>query len=305
MQFDFIFDQSVDLAEATNIGAAVNNVFFRENFLTLNYFHKLGMSLFVNSDYVIGRFDGIKFRFCGKEDFQIANEVYIGNEYKVVSGRGKVVVDIGMNAGYASLFFARQPSVVEVHSYEPFAVPFIRAQDNFDLNIAFAHKIHANHYGLGASGEDRTVLSREESTIGTSIRGVDGGTPEKITIRDAHRELSSLAVSAKARNLDFIVKMDCEGSEFSIFEALERKNVLSKIDVMMIEWHKWWSEQKTSADLIDPLIARGFTIIDRTSDSNSYAGMLYAVRAPLTARTKTQNWLRRVRQLRKVRRETF
>jgi FkbM family methyltransferase len=278
IKFDFVFDQSIDLATATKAGTSVNNAFFKEHFTSLNQFHKLGVSLYVNAHCVIGSFNGIKFHLRSKEDFQLIHDIYIVNDYKLISGRDKLVADIGMNAGYAALFFAKQSSIVEVHSYEPFALPFERAKSNFALNLRFAVKIRANHYGLGAHDDNVTVLTSDETTIDTSIRGLDSGLPEKISIRSATRELSALGESAKARNLDFIVKMDCEGSEFPIFEALEQDDVFRRIDVMMVEWHKWWSTQKNSSDLIEPLIARGFTIFDRTSDSNPHAGMLYAIR---------------------------
>lgn len=268
-----------ELAEAPNVGASVNNAFFRENYLTLDHLQKRGVDLDVNADRVIGSVDGIRFHFFSKEEFQVVDEVYIFNTYNVISDREKLVVDIGMNTGHASLFFAKQRSVIEVHSYEPFSIPFNRAKSNFIINLPFAEKIHANHYGLGGSDEETTVLSCEENTISTSIRGAHSGTPETISIRSASRELSILVESARARNLDLVVKMDCEGSEFQIMEALERDDLLSKIDVMMIEWHKWWSKEKSSANLIEPLIATGFTIFDRTVRNDPYVGLLYAVRS--------------------------
>jgi FkbM family methyltransferase len=277
-QFEWVLDQSVDLAEATDTGSLVDNEFFREEFLALNHLHKLGVNLRVNAEIILGEFDGIIFQIYGKDDFQVTLEVFILNEYRVISGRDKLVVDIGMNAGYTSLFFAKQPSVVEVHAYEPFAVPFRRAEGNFRLNLPFANKIHAHNYGLGSGDEEKVVLTREDHTIGTSIKGYDVGSPEKISIRNASRELVKLATKARAQGLDLIVKMDCEGSEFPIFEALEDSDVLSRISVMMIEWHKWWSTERSSADLIEPLVAKGFVVFDRTSNSNPHAGMLYAAR---------------------------
>ncbi|MFB9952780.1 hypothetical protein ACFFP0_28370 [Rhizobium puerariae] len=51
------------------------------------------------------------------------------------------------------------------------------------------------------------------------------------------------------------------------------------IDAMVIEWHKWWSKDRTQMDLIAPLIEAGFVVLDKTSSSNPHAGLLYAVRA--------------------------
>jgi hypothetical protein len=46
----------------------------------------------------------------------------------------------------------------------------------------------------------------------------------------------------------------------------------------MIEWHKWWSKEKTQQDIIRPLTKAGHLVFDRTNPENPYAGMLLAVR---------------------------
>ena len=50
------------------------------------------------------------------------------------------------------------------------------------------------------------------------------------------------------------------------------------IDVMMIEWHKWWDPTKTQTDLIRPMVKSGLFTFDRTNPDNPMAGSLYAVR---------------------------
>ena len=78
--------------------------------------------------------------------------------------------------------------------------------------------------------------------------------------------------------LEIVVKMDCEGSEFPIFEDLEVRGLIGKIRIFMIEWHKWWSHDKTGFDLVRPLLANGFDILDQTNVANPHAGMIYAIR---------------------------
>jgi len=89
--------------------------------------------------------------------------------------------------------------------------------------------------------------------------------------------MTEVIPEARSKNLDLVVKMDCEGSEFAICERLDEAGLLNQIRVFMIEWHKWWSE-KTQHDIISRLIRCGFDALDHTNPENPHAGMLYAIR---------------------------
>jgi hypothetical protein len=45
-----------------------------------------------------------------------------------------------------------------------------------------------------------------------------------------------------------------------------------------MEWHKWWDASKTQRDLIEPLLAKGFLVLDRTRNHEKYSGFIIAVR---------------------------
>ena len=184
-----------------------------------------------------------------------------------------------MNVGFASLALAANPQIDRVFAYEPFAEPFKRAGENFRRNAALATKVQAANFGLADRNENLEVRSDPAATIGTSIRGMGSGRLERIGVRDAAAELGPKIEEAVARSLGVVIKVDCEGSEFAIFESLARASLFSKIDAFMIEWHKWWSATKTQADLIAPLRAAGFVVFDRSHPGNPHAGFLLAVRS--------------------------
>ena len=91
------------------------------------------------------------------------------------SAKNSIVIDIGMNVGIASLFFATLPHVEKVYAFEPFKAPYLRAMDNFKLNPALSAKIQAYNFGLSNKFEELDVLAEELRTIGTSVRGVAPG----------------------------------------------------------------------------------------------------------------------------------
>ena len=212
------------------------------------------------------------------EDFQVAKEVFVTNEYTVRSPRRRIVVDIGKNVGLASLLMAHDPNVIAVHSFEPFEMPFKRALENFSINPLLAPKIHANHFGLAGENLETDVFVNDSATISTSIKGVKSGRSETIRVREAAIALASVFEEAADIGADVFLKIDCEGSEFAIFESLARHDRFKSVRGIMVEWHKWWSADKTQMDLMKFLFANDFIVFDRTNGTDLWAGQFNALR---------------------------
>jgi FkbM family methyltransferase len=252
--------------------------FFADNFEHFRELHERGATVSPTADGAIVDLFGVRLRVRNFDDFQLINEIMFGNIYNFHTRRPACVIDIGMNVGVASLYFARMPHVLSVHSFEPFTAPFARAIENFTLNPDIRAKITPHLCGLGDAEGQHVVLCDPQHTIATSVRGAERGKKETILIRDAAGEFLSISEEATKDGLDIVVKMDCEGSEFSIIETLDRADLLGRPQIFMIEWHKGWSPDKTQHDIIRPLARNGFDIFDRTNPLDPYAGELYAVR---------------------------
>jgi FkbM family methyltransferase len=238
---------------------------------------------FSSSDLgLLAEYNGIKFALNNSEDFHIFVEIFIAKCYRFEMLGRCMLFDVGMNTGLAALNFASAENVVSVHSFEPFATPRERALQNFEMNPKIASKIFPYPFGLYDEEIQTRVSYDQGHTIGTSIRGTDGHEVVSIKLCDASRILNPLIESARTKQLAVVLKLDCEGSEFPIIENLERSGVLRKIDVILMEWHKWWDEKKTERALIEPLIRNQFTVFDRTESNNPHAGLIIATnRAPV------------------------
>jgi hypothetical protein len=66
------------------------------------------------------------------------------------------------------------------------------------------------------------------------------------------------------------------GLEFAIFRALAEADLLKEVSAFMVEWHRMFDD-KTQADLIDPLLDLGFIVFDQSNRTSN--GFFYAVRA--------------------------
>ncbi len=254
-----------------------------DDFLTLHFHHfrflyENGATVTSTPNGTIVTSLGVSFFVKAFDDFQLTNEIFFSHDYNFESLNDILAIDIGMNVGLTSLYMARRANVKEVHSFEPFRVPFRRALENFGLNLESQRKIMPSNFGLGGANEEFSVLSDTDTTIGTSIKGSGKGNPEKINVRDASEIFESLITRAKDNGWDIVVKMDCEGSEFAILESLVKSDLIKHIRVLMMEWHKGWSADKSQRDFVEPLLRHGFIVFDRTTPANIYAGMIWAVR---------------------------
>lgn len=271
-------EYEADYSPLLEPGETPKDPFFLNNLAYLRGVYENGGCVRVEESGTIASFSGVSFYLRNLEDFQIANEVFAYNEYNFRSSRACIAIDIGMNTGLTALYLANMPTVKEIYAFEPFERPYKRALENFGLNPGLSEKIKAHNYGLGAVDQRLTVLSQEQSTIGTSIKGLATGIPEDITICDASTELEKIFADAKRKNLDIVVKVDCEGSEFPIFDVLSKKDLVKEVRVFLIEWHKWWSTDRTQEDIVSCLIKSGFIVFDHTVLSQIWAGRLYAIR---------------------------
>jgi FkbM family methyltransferase len=170
------------------------------------------------------------------------------------------------------------PAVKVVHGFEPFAVPFNRALENFALNPALAAKIKPHNIGLSVKNERLSVPYDANSTLYTSIRGTRGDTRADIVLRNAAGILRDI-IGKIGPGQEIVIKLDCEGSEFAILESLDAAGLIPEVRVFMIESHNWWSPGRTQEELISRFIQNGFDVIDHTRPLAPAAGMLYAIRS--------------------------
>ena len=264
--------------------------FLLRHFHHISHLYDNGIDIEVDDNYALVRRQGLTLKISEGEEFQVFNEVFIGNDYTFRSRRKRVVLDVGMNAGFASILLAADPNTVRVYSFEPFTTPYNRALRNFELNQAVSAKIKPLHIGLSDKTYKAAVKVDARSTIGVSLEGAADGPEEIIAIEDASDALTPIVEDALANDLEVAMKIDCEGSEFAIIDTLSKSGLLQHIDILMIEWHKWWKADKTQEDLIRPLNLADFVVFDKTNPGDQYAGMLYAVNAGKSAgATKTNS----------------
>ena len=235
-----------------------------------------GHGVAVRHGEVVLTVNGVSFLARTADDLTFVGEVFFESAYNFGCEGDVCVIDIGMNAGLASLLFASKREVREVHSFEPFRNTFDRAVENIALNPRLAGKIRAHNFGMSDHDFDDTIIVPVAGDSGSaSTLSVADGMPVHITLKDAGAYLAPIIGRARAAGRRVIVKVDCEGSEFAVFESLERRGLLEQIAAFMVEWHAIF-ETRTQETLIAPLRANGFLVFDRSAPVGN--GFFYAAR---------------------------
>ncbi len=241
--------------------------------------------------FEITEIDGVKVAQCNGlnlgcifdgDGVIIVEEIFKNEEYNFDIGTESVVIDIGMNIGLASLYFAARDDVKEVYGFEPFKPTFEQAVFNFRINEKYAKKIHPYNYGLG--NEDKELILEYYSGAPgrmSTVKSVEEIRPsrknetkkEVVQIKNAAKDISSIVERHKDKKI--IIKCDTEGSEKEIFESLDSKGILKNIDMIMLEYHFSYD-----VPLLDILRRNGFAFFKQKTVSleTGNFGMIRAIK---------------------------
>jgi FkbM family methyltransferase len=226
--------------------------------------------------------NGLRLLAQTSEDIFILHEIFVDRVYEHWIDRPAVVWDIGGNVGFASLYFAQQAPVRAVVSFEPFRPTYEQALRNLALNPTVASRIDAQACGVAATDRREQLdyhyqWKGHAGTAGTMAHVIDAGlvsrsacVREEIVMRSAAAVLGE--ITAAHPGVDLVAKIDCEGCEYEIIEALGREGRLRALTAVMIEWHS-----HGAGPLASDLARHGFAVFSRT-DASGHAGMLYAAR---------------------------
>lgn len=244
--------------------------------LFLSNARRLSGTYTYENDLLVFSFGNHRIYISSASELFIIDEIFVQKCYNFkVPGAEKIgIIDIGMNAGLASLFFANQSNVTKVISFEPFKPTFTKALTNFQLNPHLASKIFPHNIGLGKGNASLNVRYNSEnaginSASNEQIDRENGSGGETVLLKDARSVIDDLLLENP--ELEFIVKIDTEGSEYPIFESLFTTPVDVRIKGFFIEWH-----DHGPAPLESKLLGEGFCLASVILNENT--GLIYAFR---------------------------
>ena len=213
------------------------------------------------------------------EELLILREVLCDRVYNFVSSNALGVIDIGMNVGISSLYFAAELHA-QVVGYELVPDTYKLAIQNFEANPSLKHLVTPVMNGVGATARsvkvNFTPLHRGIATIcarSDSAKNVYDGQIDAQVVA-----IEDVVIDARNRfgSKELVIKMDCEGAEYEIFERLCSSQAIYEIRHFMVEWHQFSEGQKTES-VVNQLKSAGFGV-SVFGHPHDLAGMLYATR---------------------------
>ena len=233
---------------------------------------------FTLNDGVMTTPEGVRIDVSDTADcpLYLVREVFVKSEYNLDVGRESVLIDIGMNRAAVSLRFATNENIKSVYAFEPFRPTFDKAKKNLNLNPKLSKKIIPHNYGLGKAEVKLELPYMANASGGMStthdvVKGSKNIGKETVIIKDAAKEIGAILEENKNRYI--IVKCDCEGAEFEIFDRLDEQGLFGRIDVVIMEYHF-----ESPDNLVKILTREGFAVQRKFASRRAKTGYIYAVR---------------------------
>lgn len=200
-------------------------------------------------------------------DLAMAWEVMVDKVYDVYEISDQdIIVDIGGHIGSYTIKAAHKCTRGHVYTFEPYLPTYTILKENVKRfkNVTIFDKAVSDHSGLQSLYISKTNPAENSLTRVTDTQT----TVELISLNDIYSILGISQIN--------LLKLDCEGAEFSIL--FNSKEALQKIDKIIMEVHepKYFNltPEFTIAKLITYLSAEGFDT--HFKRENKYQGYIYA-----------------------------
>jgi FkbM family methyltransferase len=164
-----------------------------------------------------------------------------------------VVLDIGANVGYFSLFALHKNPKVLVLSYEPVPHNFALMRKYKEENLSRIWHI----FNMAVSGTEESIhLNYDPADSFTTDASIFNTYNHKNTIEVKCTTLEKIFSENKLSRVD-LLKLDCEGSEYSILYS-SADAVLQKISCMAVETHQGTGKDENLPSMENFLKLKGF-----------------------------------------------
>lgn len=172
-------------------------------------------------------------------------EVFFRRDYEFGGLKNVIFIDVGAYIGDSAIYSSYNDNVSMVYAYEPFSDNFNMLVNNVNLNPKknikvfkygwgnenitievplYYHKISMTHSNNKLFWDSKSFCT-DENIIGH----------EDIEIKEAASILNDIISNNK--NNPIVLKLDIEGSELDVITNLDKNNLISKIDIILMEWH--------------------------------------------------------------------
>ena len=180
---------------------------------------------------------------------------------KIYSVNNPIVIDIGANAGYFTIFSILKLKDPKIIAFEPIKRNYFFLQDNLatakNNKLAIVNKAVNDKNGELILKFDKT----KEFTTSASLYDNPYGSDEEIVISTS---LESIFSDYDLSKID-ILKLDCEGAEYNIIYNTP-SHFFEKVNCITMETHKGKNEKENNSELANYISDLGFHVKTKHDD---------------------------------------
>lgn len=267
-QHDILFSKE----NLTNLGGNVDNIAELLSDFKIKQLNKNNLNMSINCNNCI-----VNFNIDSAESVATIKEIFKLNLYEFYINKNFVVLDIGLNIGAASLYFATYQNIHKIYGYEPFESTYLLAKANISNNPLLEQKIELYNYGIGVEDEQKKVPLMTGGYAGASttldyLEKKELITMGEVTVNIKNISPILLKVISENKNDGIILKVDCEGAEYEIIEKLYNDDLLKMVSYIILEWH-----YKGKEDIEKYLKKCDFIVLSQDREAHFPVGILYAI----------------------------
>ncbi|PKO00792.1 MAG: hypothetical protein CVU42_02890 [Chloroflexi bacterium HGW-Chloroflexi-4] len=242
-------------------------------------------SLDGQSSGLIVNIEGVDLLIKSVIDVHLISNIYIQKVYDYLFTEPTIVVDIGANVGYSAIWFAKNDFVKKVYAFEPVKPTYDQALESVQLNPSFSNKVDFRNIGVSDRNQTSSILYFKDHHTISSVLFTDprkittsGKPPSSVTIDlvNAKTIFDEIITYQDQQNCRMVMKIDCEGSEYAIFDKFDTK-IWNAIDVILMEVHG-----EHYRDLLKKLAYHGFEVFSINHQKHQMFGHLcdvYAIKS--------------------------
>lgn len=215
---------------------------------------------FVRSDYgVLLRKNWLDatFHFCAKGAYDTLLVDYLARQSDPF-----VFVDVGANQGLYTILAGQNPHCQQVVAFEPVAATFALLQSNIEANRV-AHVVSSIKAAVSLETGHTTIHKKWGHSGAATMRRLPGWFRVSETIATLGPASLRTRIPTDAT---LIIKVDVEGHEQMVFEALSKAGVLIQTQALFYEVNSRWSQVGVLEEI---LRAQGFGYFTATAGKRS------------------------------------
>lgn len=205
---------------------------------------------FVRSEYGVllrKNWLDVTFHFCSQGSYDRLLVDYLRHQYRPFA-----FVDIGANQGLYSILAGQNINCLQAVAFEPVAHTFSLLKSNIAINKV-ADRVHPVQAAISLASGSTHILKKPWHSGAASLRKL----PRWFRVTETITTIGpDLLASCLPATTDLIIKVDVEGHEGVVFEALAAAGVLNRTRAVFYEVNPRWSQPQL---LQATLRAHGFS----------------------------------------------